>query len=502
MKIKFLLMATTLAYWLWVLSPFYTIPSQDDGLNHLAYVDFLRRHGTWALGHVPYPHGNEFGAGHLVFYPVGMHAILAFVASLLSWLGFEPDLALLLKITAALFMSLIPVFLFSGIKKIEPKIDHRLALLTAASLSLLQLFPAHAIGEGGLPRIMAQVLALPVAFAAIAGSLSKRRWVFCITGVTPILFYIHPSSFFVLYPALLLAGHLKTSRDWILSSGAAILGAILCLLPMKTGEIHLSQMGIGAGGMSLGWVAAVLDRFKGVFHFLFSDPHGLFKFMSVRSLLVYIGVIVLIIDGTKRRRLWTLASPFLISLCMIAPWGWLQTPGGFFYQAVKRIAEVGLLPLAVCGAAGAAWLQRKSENYTRSLGIVLGLLAVWTGVSVHRSRITVHQMSKLFSTPRAEEATLLDQELRDLPSGTVVVSDQQWFGMIRGLRPDLEFVGSDGECKFSKAPACIGRQSFIEAVKKAREEKTPIRSNHFAGKSLYFAERRTGSPFLSAIPRN
>jgi hypothetical protein len=369
-------------------------------------------------------------------------------------------------------LALLPVVLHRGILRLEPAIDRTFAWLLAASFATLLIFPAAPLGEGGLPRIIAQVAALPLAFAALSGGLGERGLAASLALATPSLFYVHPSSFFVLYPALLFAlKDASVRKRWGPLGAAALIGALLCLAPMTSGRINPGQFGMGGAQVDASLGHAVLgnalwDRLKGVFHYLFSDPHGLLKFMSIRSLGVYLGGFVLARHAGRRGLLWILLVPFALSVCSLfpvgIPFGWLRAPGAIFYQSVKRIAEIGLLPLMVIGAAGFGWFQVRFARRSKFLkAMCIALLALWTGVSALRCRATVRQMAELFGTPKVVEVEVLRERLSGIASGSVVVSSQQWFGVIRGIRPDLVFVGAEGECRFSEAPACVGRAKWI-----------------------------------------
>jgi hypothetical protein len=330
---------------------------------------------------------------------------------------------------------------------------------------------------------MAQCLALLAAVAALSGQLSARHWVLVVVVAVPTVFYIHPSSFFVFFPALLLSQGVS-----LLALGV---GAMGCLLPLLTGEVNPAQVGVaplGTIGSSLLW--DTYDRLKGVFHYLFSDPHGLLKFFSIRSLLAYLGIAALLRERNRRVLLLVVLLPFALALCALMPWGVLRAPGAVFYQQVKRIAEVGFLPLLICMAWGLAWIEARIGLRSRLILIVL--LAAWALASSMKARRTVSEMSELFETPKKTEVLLLDKALRTVPPGSVLVAGEQWFALTRALRPDLLYVGSEGECRFSRAPACTGRQAFIEEVLRADASGGELMSPHFAGREIYLG-RRSGN---------
>jgi hypothetical protein len=489
LAIPALVLAAAACYWAWVLWPYYTIPSQDDGLNHLLYVQLLAKARTWTLGYVSYPHSEEFGLETLNFYPAGMHVLLA------PFAGFI-ELGLLLKAFAIVVLALLPVFTFKGIRRLEPELNRGTAALLAASSATLLIFPAAPLGEGGLPRIAAHVFALPFVFAAVSGAMSFAMFLLSAAILTPALFYIHPSSFFVLYPALLFFTRPSDGlRSPLRLTGmvlSGLAGAALCVIPTKTGPFPVSAMGI-AGEFQFPTLWSVYDRFKGVFHFLFSDPHGWLKFMSIRSWAAYLGIAALFRNSARRRQLWLLGVPFLLSLSSLAPTGVLQTPGGLFYQSVKRISEVGFVPLVICSAAGLRWIESRRTRIARIVMVVL--LSVWIVVSGVKSRQTVQHMADLFQTPRMSEVSEFRHRLEPVPAGSVIVSSQQWFMVTLGIRPDLLYVGAEGECRNREVPACVGRIRFIEEVAAsagAERVEAPFQTPHFAGRELYYVHRTVG----------
>ncbi|MBU6376335.1 MAG: hypothetical protein KGQ59_10095 [Bdellovibrionales bacterium] len=486
------LVALSVFFWSWVFQPYYTIPSVGDGLNHLAFVHFLREAKTWTLGNVPYSPGGVFGAEKIGFYPVGMHLVLAPFGGLV-------DVGLLLKCLAVLVLGLLPAIIFRGVRVLEPRLRPEMAFVFAASISTLLIFPGAPLGEGGLPRVVAQVLALPIAFFSLSNRVSFTGYMFSFAFVMPGLFFVHPSSLFIMFPPLVLSLSMRAAifpnPRRIFLGIAASFGILLCFLPTRTGLVQDAVLGIGQEAAVSFTLGSAVDRFKGVFHFLFSDPHGWFKFMSIRSWVAYLGVFLLLWQPLRRRWLLLLVMPFALSLCILIPVKALQVPGALFYQQVKRISEMGFLPLVVCSVVGLVWVQERLKPRFHVFWISVWL--VWSVVSAVKCRATIQQMAELYRTPRQSEVEDLRNRLKEVPSGAVMVSDDPWFGVIRGIRPDLVFVGSEGECSRRSVDSCVARARFVTQTKldsatsnsTGRDLGASARFEYFKGMPTYFIQQ-------------
>lgn len=485
-----LLFVAGFAYWFWVLLPYYNIPSQDDGLNHLYFLDALRAGHTWALGHLNYRFASEFGPTRMAFYPAGMHAFLAWVLNIFSFGSDFFNLAFVLKAVAILCLSGTPVFIYQGLRRNEPSLGAWEAALISAAAATLLIFPAAPLGEGGLPRLCAQSLALPFAYFALSPRVSERSLFLVIAFVTPILFYVHPSSAFVLYPAILLGVsnlNLKPKNlPYLLL--AFLVAGLGILIPMKTAQVDLAVAGISESGVHREHLPHLMfDRLTGIAHFIFDDAHGLGKFWSLRSLLGYLGIYSWLKKPGRRGWMLLYLTPFLISLSALAPGTILQAPGGIYYQSVKRIAEIALLPLTLSWAAG--WIllfERIDSRHVKAVKTTLTLtMGLWIAVSGYRCMKTVREMADLFHTPTFVSVERLRRVLRDIPKGSVLTSQQPWFGISEVIRPDLLYVGT-GECLGRRNPHCDRREKWMREARAAAEGMTPFLAPEFTGRKVFY----------------
>ena len=145
-------------FWDWV-----CLPSSGDGINHLYYFSRVLDTGFWFTGRMPIEHPELFGGDRLLFYPTGVYLMAAVVTAPFRWLGWGASYQHLRFFFIGI-LSVFPALLYCGARFAFPKFSRLAVFLAATFASTLAFFPYRAIGEGGLSRITAQVLAIPLIF--------------------------------------------------------------------------------------------------------------------------------------------------------------------------------------------------------------------------------------------------------------------------------------------------------------------------------------------------
>ena len=76
-----LLVVAAVVLWQWGFSPFYFMPSSDDSVVHAYLFDQILKHGALLSSFNSVPHQAIFGPHQYIFYPTGLHGVIAALGS-------------------------------------------------------------------------------------------------------------------------------------------------------------------------------------------------------------------------------------------------------------------------------------------------------------------------------------------------------------------------------------------------------------------------------------
>ena len=436
-------------------------PSNDDTLNHLAFLDAILKSQYSLLGKINRPGSNWFGLSPYHFYPSGAHALMA----LFLWPFFQMkvSVATLYRTFLILTMALWPAFLWWSSCKLFPEIKNKVRVFLLISVFTLPLFPIFALGEGGMSRIMGMVLIVPIWFELLKSR--ERFWIGFLWSAIffPVLLMIHPSLII-----LFLVGLIFSSRRMLAGTGIGlILGGLLFfgLLHTAPQDVFdpelLRKMTADLPSGLEGW----FQRLKGPFHYFFADSMGLGKFFSPKNYFIYVALFLAFFGKLPRRILFFFFIPFGIAALALIPSPVAQLAGIPFYHSVKRIAEwIPILSFTLaCFAA-----QRLEVEYffwkkhARAIGVFCVVTSVlFLFVFLPKSKEMVVDFNRIFKSPLSAEVDRVKEITLQLSPEADVLIDDHEFDFLRfelpqkvyTLRPECQETGNISDY-------CVKRTNF------------------------------------------
>jgi len=476
-------------FWTYVLWPYAITPSVGDSLNHLAFLDLIREQNVLSLKDAIKPFAHEFGSEGAGFYPAGMHVLLAWLLKLTGGLLLG-QLGLLFKTVTVFFLCLMSLAFYWGSGKIAKSLSDFDRVLISGIASTLLIFPSAPLGEGGLSRIIGQILALILTLSFIPLSGRRGLGFVVLALLVPALFYIHPSSFFVLVPAFILIFS-ERRRDWLFLGLGLAVGLVLIAKSVSLGAEDVNHIQLESKPFAESGIFLAFSRLKDIFHFLFADTHGLGKFFSPRTILAAFGL-GLIAQGKStlpKRLSFLLLVPFFLALTALFEMPLLRAPGSVFYHQTKRISEMALFPLFLGWTVGwSGLIARFSSNRYRLL--FRSLMLIFFAVSASKAMRTVREMAELYHTPKTEAVELLKKLLTSTPPDSVIVSKDRWFGIGLGIVPKRSWVAGDYFCQNNlQTDYCRNRSSFIDSIYAGVQGSAPSASFGFGNSTLFVIDR-------------
>ncbi|MCM2278501.1 MAG: hypothetical protein NDJ89_10545 [Oligoflexia bacterium] len=480
------------ALWLYWMGALACLPSGSDGIHHLFWYDRMRETGSALVGRIPFLH-EEFGRQLHPYYPTGLHAAVAiavFPASAITGAFLGTRAPQELQAALLLVLAAFPVLMYRGAKELLALRSGRenLAALGAALwVGTLELFPMNPMGEGGVSRVAAQILAIPFVWRLFAAPLGGLEAFLFGAVVIPVLFWIHPSS--VLVPGVAAAINLalqrrQAARPLGLAVAGACVGGLLALGILKSAWTPLESQEVVDGFVRTQQLsaAALFDRVKGLVHYLLTDPAGFGKFLSPRSLVFYLGFGLLCARraqfGPRAGRLpffALLLLPFLLSLLIFAPGKLPVYLGLLFYHSVKRMAEQHIWPLMLAWTVGLLWLERRFSSRRFVLPALAALLLLPFTVAAPRLAATARDFQALYPALSRNELREMAARLgeRDDAESLWICPDaaQPLLAAIPGLpaspglKTRLFVLGTDCNPATLATPHCRERHRFMEAAR-------------------------------------
>jgi len=493
-----LLFFSGLFFWSYEFRDLAGLPSAADGIHHAYFLWRMLETGEIFSGRMIRLWSDLFGTDSIHFYPTGSH-FLAAILGAPAWFALKTPSYEILRNVLILALSIFPVFLFLGSRKLFPAVPRAIPLGAAALSAVWYLFPGDVLGEGGFSRLLGCILVIPPAIALLDQKISAK-WIFASTAFgLPTVLIIHPQALFIFGPALLWATLMgsqpKRSTLALLAGGLAAGGFAALLLRtgsqlIATPEV-LAEFNIRA---SLTW-SSFFDRAKGLIHYWFTDRSGFGKFLSPKSLLLWAGLVTL----WKTRPAWQrfaigpsrhfFGLHFLMVFCLpfliFLPGSVFQKINMLFYQQNKRMAELGFFPLYFLFQFGAVWVYAKSFDFRMGrfakpiAWAFVALAILWTGIGAFKIDHEFSYLKRLYDSPRRDDISAIRDAIQTLPQDhTVFIPHAPYTLAMMGVSQPVLFTFP--ECVDSKivplSPACVSRMQRVNELKRClREENGPER---------------------------
>jgi hypothetical protein len=430
----------------------WALPSNDDTIAHLTYLGAILEQKTCLIGHTLKSGSEFFSEANFNFYPTGAHGLIALWGFPLWSLGMK--LPSLISLAMQVALCAWPLALWSGILKIRPDLPVATRLFLVVSALTLPIFPLWPLGEGGLSRIIALVICCPLWFSAIRSGASGLLWG---AVLAPVLLFIHPS----VLPFLGLAVLFFPKREIRKACLAAPAGIIVFALILKSGSQAVFDLKFAPE--FAGW----FDRLKGPFHYWFSDPYGVGKFLSPKNWPLYLSIGLIVARKADPRALFLLATPFLLAASTFVPIPFVDKLGLVYYHSIKRMAELmPLLGLTIAGIALRRELLPKPGFHRMLVACSVGLF-IWFG---YRSIGGLEAYHGLYHSPMKDKAALASKNLingaatnpQNRTPRVVILNDDHAYDSLK-FESGMEVYNLWTECQPHEAetPYCKNRRAFI-----------------------------------------
>jgi hypothetical protein len=415
------------------------------------------------LGNSYKPGIDWFGEAKNHFYPTGSHALIALWYYPFKFFGIKAYQFLQWSLMAILMIW--PWQLWQGSKLLLPANSTWLRLFLVISTITLPVFPLFPLGEGGISRIFAMVLFTPLWFQALSGNINGFVWT---AAFAPILLFIHPS----LLAFIGLAVIFFNKRNFLLALTGSIPGALLFYLIMKSGQQDIFAFN------SLPEFNGWFDRLKGPFHFWFSDPYGFGKFLSLKNLPIYVGLIMVFRKKVEPRIIILFLTPFILVCLTFVQNPMIQQIGLIYYHAVKRISELTpLLGITIsCFTCRALISDDKKLKYPT---LILG--TIFTALFFKDSIVGLENYHSLYHSPKKSSFYAIEDKFNHLPKNVVIINDDHEYDSLKYML-DVPVFNKWSECtKFElDTQYCLNRNSFVKEIQ------TEVKMKMVSGKEIWW----------------
>jgi hypothetical protein len=434
-------------------------PSQDDTLNHLGFLEAILNGRQALLGKINRPGSDWFGVSPYHFYPTGSHAWVALFLYPIQKFGFDWIAAY--RVTTIATLALIPGLLWWSSEAAFSRVPPALRFFLVCAASTQAAFPLNALGEGGISRLIAMAIFIPLWFSAFSKKESPRFGFICSAIITPILLFVHPS----LLPLLAVATFFFRRKTFFATLLGAPVGAILFVLILRSAPQEVTQPQIIEGILgsirsdAFGW----FERLKGPFHYWFADSMGFGKFLSPKNYWVYFSIWLALCGKIERKVLFLFGIPFLMAALALVRNPITDQLGLIFYHSTKRIAELTPL-LGLTLALFAAQFIYSSRTLSKHLSKLVVIVAVaFCVVFVAHSKNEIVHFNELFHSPTAILIQSTQQKLKALPQDERILIDRHEYNFIRFLVTEPTYT-LEPECA-EVGPAssyCVQRREWVK----------------------------------------
>jgi len=510
-----------LVQWAWFFRDWVGLPSHHDGIVHATFVMRILETGIANTARIPLQFSDVFGAQSLQFYPVGTHSLLAGLIAPWVWLGWL-DVATALQGAQIFACAAAPLLLFYTLRRIFPGKWLGCAGFVSFLMMSQSIFPMWSVTQGGMMRVLALGLTLPVVAETLVDNSLFRRWGWSLGPLLFAAFFLHPSAALFLGSAVVLGAVMGWWRAWsfsqlggvlfLVAGGGGLVAWILASQPAVALDANLSEFG-KALPLSFGsW----LERMGSVFAFTLKDPYkwvqtGFLRRLELKEILFGLGIVLWLSDFWSKRlprnvRLYPVCmvafSWLLLSLAFV-PWTPARLIGMLFYHIDYRVAELMYLASAIILFWGVQFVV-KSERWGSKVFVLLLAIALLGQVPrvTHMNGELQFFFAKYGSFSKEKFAPLASFIREHTPQNALLVYPRDTADILPAM------TGRQGLFAYGECPGggdsenCRRREQWMERVLLGRVEACLVGAEAFGSRPVFLVLPQDSGLPLGCLDRH